>query len=251
MNITYAISLWNFTHYPQPPDLTECVALVREHDFGIELWAGWAWERELRDPAQRGRVRALLDGMTVSFHTAGVADIASHCEQIDLAAGLGAEIVVLHPDDLQDAATGRLDVALARAAVAHASQRGVRLALENGQLPFMAEALDAVPGLGACLDIGHVYLTSDPLPDFLEVMAPRLIHLHLQDTLAPEEAGLPGVGADHYLLGTGGIPAADWALLSETLEQIGYRGIAVFEIRPRSVLQNALLGRRFFRDLLA
>jgi sugar phosphate isomerase/epimerase len=251
VDISYSVSLWNFTHYAEMPNLAGCVAMVREQGYGIELWPRWSWETELRDRAGHDRLRALLAGMPVTLHTAVVTTPEQQREQIDLAAALGAGLIVLHSDDIQDVATGRPDIGLARAAVDYASEQGVRLALENGQLAFMAEALEEVPGLNTCLDIGHVYLTDDSLSDFLDVMKPRLIHLHLHDTLAPEEDGLAGIGRDHYQPGTGGIPDADWALLDAALHEIDYRGIAVLEIRPRNVIQAALQGRRFFQGVFA
>jgi len=251
MHITYAISLWNFTHYAEVPDLVQCLALLREQGYGVELWAAWRWAEELNDPARRRKLRPHLAGMTVSLHTAGVTTIDEHQQQIDLAAELGAGVLVLHPADLRREDTGRPDVELAHAVVAYADQQGVRLALENGQLPFIAEALASVPGLNACLDIGHIYLTDAPMQEFLAVMKPRLIHLHLQDILTSAEAVLPGIGKDHYIPGTGGIPRRDWILFSEALHEIDYVGSAVFEIRPRTVLQTALLGRQFVTDLFA
>jgi hypothetical protein len=56
---------------------------------------------------------------------------------------------------------------------------------------------------------------------------------------------LPNAGPGHYLLGTGGIPADDWALLAETLREIDFEGMAIFELRPRTPYQMAGLGVGF------
>jgi sugar phosphate isomerase/epimerase len=53
----------------------------------------------------------------------------------------------------------------------------------------------------------------------------------------------------HYALGTGGIPLQDWELLTATLQEIGFDGTAVFEIRPRNPYQTARLGQHFLENL--
>ena len=55
---------------------------------------------------------------------------------------------------------------------------------------------------------------------------------------------------DHYTPGTGGIPQAEWKLLAQTLKEIDFDGIAVFEIIPRNPLQNTVLGKRFLEGIL-
>jgi len=131
--------------------------------------------------------------------------------------------------------------------VEYARAAGIRLALENGQLPFLVKARDQVEGLGFCLDVGHVYLTSAPMSAFLDALKQRLIHLHFQDlALDPARAlRFPGASLDHYMLGAGGIPEQDWRLLFATLEDIHFEGTAVFEVQPWNPLQTAGMGRAF------
>ena len=250
MRLRYAISLWNYTHYSQAPSLEEICQSLRQEGYGIELWGSWRDEPDLYGQAARHRLQQALAGMAVSLHTAGAPTWALHRKQIDAAAALGAGVVVLHPRDLVASQPGGLDAALARRAVAYAAERGVRLALENGPLPFLAQAAEQVPGLGICLDVGHVYATPDPMAAFLAALGERIIHLHIQDVVAPPEAGLAGAAKDHYVPGTGGIPRADWELLVRTLRQVDYQGLAVFEIQPRRPLQTAFLARGFLAGLL-
>ena len=101
MDISYSVSLWNFTHYAEPPDLAQCVAMVREQGYGIELWPRWSWAATLRDQSQHEALRALLAGMPVTLHTAVVTTLAEQREQIDIAAALGAGLIVLHSDDIR------------------------------------------------------------------------------------------------------------------------------------------------------
>ena len=72
----------------------------------------------------------------------------------------------------------------------------------------------------------------------------------LQDILGPQEIVLPLAGKDHFELGTGAIPTEDWELLASVLDEIDFKGIAVFEIRPRRPLQTALRAHTFFESLL-
>jgi sugar phosphate isomerase/epimerase len=248
VRIDYSISLWNYTHYADAPSLERILAQVREAGYGIELWGAWRGEKDLYDETGRKRLKSALQGMRVSLHTAGADTFDRHKKQIDAAADLGASVLVLHPDDLYVKGAPRtLDAVLANQAVDYARVAGVRLALENGQLPFLAQARDQVKSLYFCLDVGHVYLTTEPLSEFLNALKHRLIHLHLQD-LAVEPARamrFPGTGVDHYTLGAGGIPEQDWRLLFATLEEINFEGAAVFEIQPWNPLQTAGMGRAF------
>ncbi|MBI5305686.1 MAG: sugar phosphate isomerase/epimerase [Chloroflexi bacterium] len=251
MQIDYSISLWNYTHYANAPSLERILALVREQGYGIELWGAWRDENDLYSDVGCKRLKSTLQGMRVSLHTAVVNTFELHKKQIDAAAELRAPVIVLHPNDLYASGTRELDEALAHQIVAYARARGVKLALENGQLPFIARALERIEGLYACLDVGHVYLTTEPMRKFLDAMKSRLIHLHIQDLETEPLVGvrLPGTGVDHYTPGAGGIPATDWKLLVATLEEINFQGTAVFEIQPYNPLQTALQSRAFLRQV--
>lgn len=250
MEIKYSISLWNYLHYTGSPGLEQVVKHVREQGCGIELWGSYQGEN-LYDGAGRSKLKHLLKDMTVTLHTVGASNsLDLQRKQIDAAAELGAGLIVLHPDDLVLEDKQTFDVSLARDAVAYAGERNVKLALENGELSFLTGAIEKVEGLGICLDVGHVYFTSDSMEKFLTSLKHRLIHLHIQDVLPEIEKKLPWRGADHYIPGTGGIPAKDWELFARTLKEIDFKGIAVFEIQPRNPLQTALLGKKFMQEIL-
>jgi len=250
MRIRYSISLWNFTHYAAVSSLERLIAGVREQGYGIELWPRCVGEDDLYDRVGRRRLKPLLDGMPVSLHTGGTKDFDAHRKQIDAAVDLGGEVLVLHPSNLaRPDERDRVDVDLAARAVAYAQAGGVRLALENGTLAFLQEAIAQVPGLGICLDTGHIYLGGEDMARFLEALAPRLIHLHIQDIAAPADAGRPMQAHDHYLPGTGGIPPADWRRLGACLNAIDYDGLAVFEVRPPSPFQLAPAARQLVENL--
>jgi sugar phosphate isomerase/epimerase len=147
--------------------------------------------------------------------------------------------------------TKQLDIPLGQYVVEYAHSLGLHVALENGQLPFLKEAVDQVPGLEICLDIGHVYLVDESMQAFLDTFKSKIIHLHIQETLSQPErflVGEDGIIVDHYTPGTGGIPKEDWSLLFDTLDEINFDGMAVFEIQPRKPLQTAFLGKKFMEE---
>jgi sugar phosphate isomerase/epimerase len=246
MRIQYAISLWNFCHYAQVAGLDEELARIRELGYAVELWNHWPGRESLYAKSQRAGLKSALAGMPVSVHTGFAYSLAEQQVQIDAAEELGASVLVVHPDEFfEGGEDGRLDVALCRDVVAYAAARGVRVALENGQLGFLERAITAVDGLKICLDIGHVYKTEDSLEAFLGTLKTRLIHLHFQDILPAPEEDLPHAGVDHYVPGSGSIPEEDWELLATTLQEVDFDGTAVFEIRPRNPYQTARLGSQF------
>ena len=250
MKLQYAISLWNYSHYPGTGTLEQELGRIRELGYGVELWAQWQSGPSLYEKSERARLKAALGGMPVSLHSAIVRSFDEQRAQIDAAQDLGAGVLVVHSDEFYAGDGRELDATLCRDEVAYAGERGVCIALENGQLPFLEQALAAVEDLRICLDVGHVYLTDATMQAFLDGLKGRIVHLHLQDILTPAEVGLPGAGMDHYTPGTGGISLEDWHLLAATLQELDFDGTAVFEIRPRNPYQTASLGRRFFDGLL-
>lgn len=251
MRIRYSISLWNFTHYTHFPNLERIIPPIREQGFGIELWGRHYDELDLYDAAGRKRLKPLVEGMTVSLHTAGGNGMELHHKQVDAAADLGAEVIVLHAPGVCRPGTSEFDPELAAEAVEYATQAGVKLALENGTLELCSEAIEKTPGLGVCIDTGHIYNRGESMADYLGALKGRLIHLHLQDVLGDAEQGLPLTGQDHYLPGTGGTPHDDWRLIGATLEEIDFDGIAVFEIRPRTPFQTGVLAKNFMEGIWA
>jgi sugar phosphate isomerase/epimerase len=254
LKIQPAVSLWNYTHYHHSFSLEEVLTQLQKHEYGVELWNSWTNDRDLFQPSSRERLKQALVDMPVSLHSQiGLQDWDSHQRQVDTAAEMGARVIVVHADNFFYDHRKELNLALMKRVVDYAEAREVLIALENGQLPILKQALQEVEGLKICLDTGHVYLTDDPMSAFLEELAPHVAHLHVQEILtAPERrlVGEAGIILDHYTPGTGGIPAEDWQLLFGTLREEGFRGMAVFEIQPRRPLQTALLAERFVNQLI-
>ena len=146
MQIEYAVSIWNHTHHASVGRLEDEIALIREQDLGVELWGSWRHERDLYSEENRARLRPVLEGLTVSLHSAFGASWDHHRRQVDAAADWGGRVVVLHSSDLISEEGKGLDVGLAREVVAYAAERQVRIALENGQLPFLMDDLKMISG---------------------------------------------------------------------------------------------------------
>lgn len=251
-NLHYAISLWNYIHYYRVPDIGRLLENLHRHGYGVELWNAWRDELDLFNKKTRTSIKKALSGMRVSLHTdIGFNSKDFHTQQIEAAADLGASVLVLHSDNLYINGTKELDIPLTQYVVDYGAECGVKVTLENGQLPFLKNALKEISGLSICLDIGHVYLTDEPMQTFLDAFKNNISHLHIQETLSvPERVLLPedDIIIDHYTPGTGGIPQEDWRLLLNTLDDLNFEGMAVFEIQPRNPLQTAFLGKKFINE---
>ena len=99
------------------------------------------------------------------------------------------------------------------------------MCLENswGHTPeVLAAEVDAIglAQVGACLDVGHAhYQGSSPSHCWVEVLGPRLRHLHLHDN--------DGSSDQHLATGAGTI---DWPPLFAALRRQGLRPTATLEV---------------------
>lgn len=123
-----------------------------------------------------------------------------------LAGQLNANIMVIHPGydkwrypNLAET-WGDLASVFFRPLVIQAQACGCRLAIENiyeetpETLVRLADSVDS-PWFGHCFDIGHWHLFGrENLPEWLEAIGPRLLHLHLHDNHGRADEHLP-VGA--------------------------------------------------------
>jgi sugar phosphate isomerase/epimerase len=177
------------------------------------------------DPADRRRRGALLE------------------RSIDLAAELGAPVVSIWsgaaPDgavaDRRDgpAAPGELWRRLCdglRPVLEHARARGVQVAFEPEPGMFVERPqgyLELVERLGAdgdelglTLDVGHLVVTGDlPPRERIRELAPRLVHVHLDDAVA-------GVH-EHLMFGSGQL---DLPGTLAALVEVGFDGMAAVEL---------------------
>lgn len=250
IQIKYSISLWNYLHYPDAPDIETVIKLLSEQGYGIELWQSWGNGKNLLDQAERNKLKPLLQNMEISYHSAGVDTFDLHKKQIELAADVGAKVLVLHTSELLSKNSSTLDVQLAHQVVNYAQEYGITVALENGELAFLVDAVEKVQRLDICFDIGHVYLTQDPVNKFLDNLKDRITHLHIHDVFPENEVTAHNGFKQHYTPGTAKIPDADWQLLAKTLKEIDFNGMAVFEIAPQDPLLTAFKAKTFMQKFM-
>lgn len=247
MRIDYAMSLWNYTHYSRIGSLAEEAQAIREQDLGVEFWNP-CWDgTDLNEEENCEKAKTLFAGKPMSWH--GRRDETQPLEQqIDTLHKLGGAVIVVHrgffPEEDAEA------IATCRDLVSYGAERDMLVALENGAFNMIAKFLNAVEGLKFCLDIGHAVMEGVPLRKYMMEFGEALCHLHLQDTLPEEERHLPKVGHDHFILGTGAITSDDWQGFRESLEEINFEGMGVFEIRPRLPQQSVFLGVKFMQQLM-
>jgi hexosaminidase len=86
------------------------------------------------------------------------------------------------------------------------------------ELIRMLESIDR-PNVGICLDVNHVFPTSDLVPT-VRALGSRILTLHIADC--------DGATEKHWLPGMGVI---DWPGLLNALDEIGYEGPFIYETR--------------------
>lgn len=219
-----------------------------------------------------GRVGNLLDPRSRSAQVNGL------LADLEIAAAIGAEVVVYHAGTLGGAFedNAALDAGLAgerdalRRLGEQAARHGIVIAVENRaptsgviarrsygmRLDLVASQVEAVghPNVTMCLDTGHAYLAAQYLGfDFLDAVrdvAPLVGHVHLADNFgrigSPEadlrEKEFLGEGDLHLPPGWGNIP------LREVLSvPYPHDPVIILEIRHLRHYQEALAA---YRELL-
>ncbi|NCO38554.1 MAG: hypothetical protein COY42_31235 [Armatimonadetes bacterium CG_4_10_14_0_8_um_filter_66_14] len=147
---------------------------------------------------------------------------------IEAAAYLEGRIVVVHliPDGIEDRGTEAEMIGRGRLSVGElaecAADRGVRLALENGQTPAYDRVLELLltefegDPVGFCYDSGHENVKGTCF-GLLEKFGDRLLSVHLHDNL----------GSDTHLLPYEG--NIDWDRFREAFHGLGYSGSLLLE----------------------
>jgi len=253
MSFDFAVS--NVFYATSCPDRDATIERIAEdaraNGFGVEWWAQ-GWGLPPIDDSVIKRIRDACAGMPVSLHTEKAFGLGEISKQIDMAARIGARVQVVHSQHLVGRAGEFADDV--PAILDCARDRGVKIALENAMadVDLVARLLEDHDDLGFCYGVGHGFLCDPPrdLDVYLSgVYRERLCHLHLQDTLTTDEVGRPGVaGADHFLVGAGGISHKDWDRLGEELARMDFTGTCVFEVRPRSIMALSIRSRSFLMD---
>ena len=134
-------------------------------------------------------------------------------------------------------------IALLARAAAWGASLGVRVLVENlsEAWPDLARALDAVPGLGLTLDVGHAQLLhpENQAPAIIENLFPRLGHLHLHDNCG----GNSPKDDLHLIPGRGSVP---FVRVFSALKSRGYAGTATLELAADEMFEGREAVRAFW-----
>lgn len=225
----------------------QLISMIREAGFAAVCFGAKPQYSGETTPARRAAIRKLLreTGMTIdSLHapfpegdrlfSLDEVERLESVRQCQLALGAAAElngrIVVIHliqpygipPGDVRDRmiAQGRRSVSVL---AAHAADRGIKLALENGQKPdydqvvadFLAEFTDS--HVGFCYDVGHENVQGTCFK-MLEAFGDRLFTVHVHDNSGSDTHVLPFEGT------------IDWDGFRTVLRGLGYRGNLLLEV---------------------
>jgi len=198
-------------------DITRHYELAQAHGAGLELQV-YGYDTDLLDHGWRqvlDQHKVLLKNFEgeIAIHGAFLDMSPASADKrvvaltrerfmlnLDIAAELGARTVVFHtqflPQVYRPVIGGpdyrvrwtRGQVEFWGTMVEEAAKRELVIALENMWEPnasIIGDVLDQVdsPHLGACLDVGHVYLFSDylPLKMWIDQLSHRLVHCHLNN----------------------------------------------------------------------
>jgi len=195
-------------------NMEDCCAIAAQHPgLGIEMMTfafpdllDGNWQslipvyRELLSPVLASRGRVTLHGPFMDLPTgspdAQISRIVAdrHRQAIEIAAQLGAEIVILHANYIAQITTEdyrrgwhKRNLAFWKPIADEAAASGITLAVENMWefdphiIGDMLGELDH-PALRACLDVGHAHLFSRIAFDvWLDVMKPFIVHTHVNN----------------------------------------------------------------------
>ena len=236
-------SVWGFygrrlaEEWPTLPDAVRAIVSI-DSTLGVEVWGSKSLDVPEADEEELAELAEICRTLSfVTIHVRGVYmawDPTGLRRELDFAARVGARSLVLHPACLGlMEPDDRLDVPEILRLSEYASERGVRLVLENlrDAIWLLDRVLEEVgddpeaTNLGICIDTGHAHMSHDagrePVSNYLERYAGQLTHIHLHDN--------HGESDEHLVLGDGTI---DWPRVVRTLDRIGFDGTAVLEVHP-------------------
>ena len=186
-------------------------------EYGIRLWS---YHLPFMDPKLK---------FDISDPETADATVARFFQLIEQGAQAGFEKFIIHPsfepigDDVRPVRMERAKQSL-RVLAEHAEKNGVTLCVENLPRTCLgrnsAEILELIsvhPSLRVCFDTNH--LLKESYVDFLHGLKDKIVTLHVSDyDFIDEKHWLPGEGL------------VDWKLMYETIREIGYDGVWMYEI---------------------
>lgn len=113
----------------------------------------------------------------------------------------------------------------------HAAKRGVKIALENLEIPehlaYLFEKLDGLDNIGFCWDTGH-NLCYTPETDMMELYGDKLICLHINDNNGIKTPGVITWHDDSHFMPFDG--RVDWQGVANRLDAAGWQGFMTQEM---------------------
>jgi sugar phosphate isomerase/epimerase len=171
--------------------------------------------------------------------------VAEACAALELARRTPVSVLVVHmglPDGPSLAAGENSRDAVRRSLqeiASVASALSVQMALEN--IPNAISTPDAIvamiedelglPGVGACLDIGHAHLMGGVV-DAIETLSGLLLTTHVHDNRGQRDEHLPP-----------GEGTVAWPSVMMALQKVGYDGLLVMEVAANGLSTQTILGR--------
>lgn len=249
MRWNLSVSTWNYLcEGGKDADMGRAIREAVEDGFGVELWLGWSPDPGAFERGRWDEVEELTsEAPYISLHTrTGRWDPDSLMEEVDLCSHLGGRVLVVHPSTL-GAEEGEIPWKGVEEAARYAKERGIFLALENGPMEFLREAVERVDvfsakgGLGICIDVGHAHMVEmegEPAVAFLREFGERLVHLHLADNFGERD--------EHLVPGDGTV---DWRAVAEELGKQGFSGYGTLELNTKDARGSARRAREFLSSL--
>jgi sugar phosphate isomerase/epimerase len=244
--LNLVVSTWNYLRaYADEANLEQAIQEITGDGFGVELWLHWSADPDAFEESRLPRIRELIGDAPLSLHTAlSGCDPELFEKEVDIAAALGASLIVAHEPTLGFKVEEELiGLDCCCQIMNHALSHGVRVALENGPFSTLDKSLAKIgQHIDVCLDVGHANLTEGGIAAALEGFGTQIAHVHLSDNYGEED--------DHLVPGEGYISMDDWRNLFNTLHGEEFAGNIVFELNTRDPRRDAKRAREFINYVM-
>lgn len=244
-----AVSTWNYSSYLKAGfPFLQMMEEISSRNLGIEFWLATLNNDQITQYEEHFKGTFPF----VSCHTSQANSFSEEIlkNEIALCPRLGAKILVVHPVSLGFTAhtwdysyEKPFDAVLfsrLEQYVRLAAEYGVILALENGPMKVLEEAMDYIvqknlqDNLGICVDTGHASMHMDKDPEnvlkHLRTFRDHLLQLHIHDN--------QGKTDDHIIPGTGRI---SWPEVMDILGEKKQSLPLIFELKTSGAPMDAVL----------
>jgi len=234
----------------EPCTIADCVRTILNAGFGVETWLCQHHYAPLEEDAIQALSQLCRHAEIVSAHTSTLTWSPEGLRaEIGLAARIGADILVIHPNTLGLEKQAEPPTALElREICAFARDCGVMLAFENSGrtgIEMVRRAIDLVgaepgaTGMGICIDTGHAHRSCTwegiPVSAFLEEFRDLIVEVHVDDNFGAKDLHLPP-----------GEGTLDWAGVIPAIRSLPQDAVVCLEITTEGDPLQALAAAREF-----